>query len=164
MGHPAENRLFEFLPGFFYKIVTLFVFFLVAFSASLHVLWNTLVNTCDDKLAFALLTSVISFLVLIPGYIYLRQGRDNPMEAGVWECAALSGLFEATYTILLYNAYSQEDLSVVYPLSRGIAPVFTLIFGGLIVGDSVSMWHGISQAVVWPEGACAPLLIRLSGQ
>ncbi|MCB2148203.1 MAG: EamA family transporter [Deltaproteobacteria bacterium] len=114
---------------------------LVAIAAAMHVLWNTLVKTCTDKPSFALLTSIFGVLVTSPVYIAVRWYGIAPMGINLWGYAALSGLFEACYTILLFQAYGEGDLSVVYPLSRGVAPVFTMLLGGVLLGDTISVAH-----------------------
>ena len=123
------------------------VMLLVAIAAALHVLWNVLVKTSLDKPAFALLTSFSSFLMITPFYLAMLFS-SAPMKTELWWYAALSGLFEAVYTISLFQAYKEGDLSVVYPLSRGAAPLFTLLLGGVLIGDTIIVTHGIAVAVV----------------
>jgi drug/metabolite transporter (DMT)-like permease len=74
--------------------------------------------------------------------------QPGPLNSEVYIWAALSGLFEAAYVILLFRAYDIADLSVVYPLSRGIAPLVTWIPGGVFVGDSVTMDHGLAVGAI----------------
>jgi drug/metabolite transporter (DMT)-like permease len=114
---------------------------LVLASALLHVFWNTLVKGCADKLSFAWLTTVAGNAVLLPVLAVWRTFEGGAPLAGVggevilW--AAVSGLFEALYVAWLFRAYAEADLSVVYPVSRGAAPVFTLAVAGVLVGDSL---------------------------
>lgn len=128
--------------------MTLFVFMLVAISASLHVLWNTLVKTCRDKASFAWLTSLVGTIVLLPLFIYFRFYHPGTLDWLVLGWSALSGLFEAAYVILLFNAYGSADLSVVYPLSRGVAPMVTLMLGGMLLGDTVSPAHTLAVGII----------------
>ncbi len=128
--------------------MTLTVFILVFVSAALHVFWNAYVKTSRDKVSFAWLTSLAGTLVLVPVFIISRLAAPGPLSAGIIAWAALSGLFEAAYTILLFTAYDRADLSVVYPLSRGVAPLFTLALGGLLLGDTVTPLHGLAVLVV----------------
>lgn len=128
--------------------MTPFVFALVLFSASIHVLWNTFVKQSHDKASFAWLTSMAGSIVLLPIFICCRLVQPGPLNGEVYIWAALSGLFETIYVILLVGAYDKADLSVVYPLSRGIAPLFTWMLGGIFLGDSVSMVHGLAVGVI----------------
>ena len=124
------------------------VFALVAASAALHVLWNALVKTCRDKAAFAVLTSLASFLLVLPLGLLLEGRACFSQPAAFWGLAALSGFCETLYTVFLFRAYRSSDLSVVYPLSRGVAPVFTMVFGGLLIGDTISAFHSLLVAVI----------------
>ena len=125
-----------------------FVFALVLFSASIHVLWNTFVKQSRDKASFAWLTSMAGSIVLLPIFVYSRLLQPGPLNDEVYIWTALSGLFETIYVILLVGAYEKVDLSVVYPLSRGIAPLFTWMLGGIFLGDSISMGHGLAVGVI----------------
>ncbi len=128
--------------------MTPIVFILVVLSAMLHVLWNTLIKTCTDKVSFAWLTSLAGSLVLLPIFILCRLWAPGPLGVEVWLWAALSGLFETFYIIFLFGAYGRADLSVIYPLSRGIAPLITMLLGGVLVGDTVTLPQGLIIAVI----------------
>lgn len=122
--------------------MTLSVFLLVLLSSSLHVLWNTLVKQSEDKPSFAWLTTLVATLLLGPVFVASRLLWPGTLGPLVWSWAALSGLFEALYVVFLFGAYGRADLSLVYPLSRGVAPLVTLILGGRLLGDSVSPLQG----------------------
>jgi drug/metabolite transporter (DMT)-like permease len=128
--------------------VTLFVLLLVLLSASLHVLWNSLVKQSQDKPSFAWLTTLVATLVLVPAFVASRWLWPGTLGPPAWSWAALSGLFEALYVVFLFGAYGRADLSVVYPLSRGVAPLVTLVLGGRLLGDSVSPIHGAAVLTI----------------
>ncbi|MFH1139160.1 MAG: DMT family transporter [Pseudomonadota bacterium] len=114
------------------------VFGLVFLSATLHVLWNLMVKTSHNKVSFAWLTSLVGAAALFPVFLAGRLAAPGPLDAEIWRLALWSSLFQALYVILLFSAYKYADLSVVYPLSRGAAPLFTLLLGDALLGDSVS--------------------------
>lgn len=128
--------------------MTPFVFALVLFSASLHVLWNALVKKSQDKASFAWLTSLVGTIILLPVFIGSRLAGPGVLGPEVWLWASMSGLFEALYVILLFSAYGRAELSVVYPLSRGVAPLMTWALGGVLVGDRVSLENGLAVGVI----------------
>jgi drug/metabolite transporter (DMT)-like permease len=128
--------------------VTPFVFLLVLLSSSLHVLWNTLVKQSEDKPSFAVLTTLMATLALGPVFLVSRVVQPGPLSPAAWSWAALSGLFEALYVVLLFGAYGRADLSVVYPLSRGVAPLVTLVLGGRLLGDWVSSFQGVAVLTI----------------
>ncbi len=136
------------------------VFALVVGSASLHVLWNGLVKSCDDKASFIWLTSVVGCLLLLPVLIVHELFSVQGVCAAAVGWAALSGFFEALYAILLFSAYRYGDLSVVYPLSRGMAPIVLMMLGGVLLGDSVSAGSAAAVAVV----VSGVVMVALSGK
>ena len=105
---------------------------LVLLSAVAHVAWNLLVKVSPNKAAFmwwALLSAVVLALPFAIGDL-----------ARTWNWAVVpvlvvSGLFEVGYIVAVTRAYDIGDLSLVYPLARGSAPVFTVIGGRLLFGD-----------------------------
>jgi len=128
--------------------MTLTVFILVLFSAGLHVFWNAFVKACRDKVSFVWTTSVVGSLTLLPVFVVSRVVSPGPLDWQVVAWAALSGLCEAAYLIPLFVAYDRADLSVVYPLSRGVAPLVTLALGGVLLGDVVTLPHGAAVLIV----------------
>ena len=50
-----------------------------------------------------------------------------------------SGVVEAAYFILLSAAYRRGDLSVVYPLARGTAPLLAVLIGIVIFGERLGV-------------------------
>ncbi len=129
--------------------MTYFVFGLVLLSATMHVFWNTLVKTSEDKASFAFLTTLASTLVLLPFFIASRFISPGSLSPEVWFWALLSGVFEGLYTVFLFTAYRKADLSVVYPLSRGIAPMVTLLLGFLISWDSVGPGQAVTVGIIF---------------
>ncbi len=119
--------------------MSLAVFFMVLTSATLHVLWNTLVKRCGDKLSFAWLTTVVGTLAVLPVFVGARLLAPGPLDARIVGLALLSGLIEAGYIIALFTAYEHADLSVAYPLSRGVAPLVSLVPGMVLLGDRLSL-------------------------
>ena len=59
-------------------------------------------------------------------------------EPAVWPYALTSTLLETLYVIALAYAYRTTDLSFVYPLTRGLAPVLALGAAVALLGHAVS--------------------------
>lgn len=121
---------------------------LVLLSAVLHVLWNTLAKSCDDKLSFAWLTTVLGGLFLVGPFVAARLFSPGLIDGQTWLWAAVSGAFQALYVMLLFTAYGKADLSVVYPVCRGLAPLAVLLLAGRLVGDAVGVWQVAAVGLV----------------
>ena len=99
---------------------------LVLTSAFAHAGWNLLLaRSADTQGATAAALVVVAVLCLPLG---LAGGRIGPAAIPY---AAGSVAAELVYLVLLGAAYARADLSVVYPIARGSAPVLVLVAGGL---------------------------------
>ncbi len=106
---------------------------LILFSAALHAGWNLIVKSEDDKLLSAWLTTLCPPLILWP--LLFLTGLP-PREA--WPILLGSGIIQAAYVASLVRAYEHGDLSVVYPVARGLAPLFVSVGAPLTLGETLS--------------------------
>src|SRR5262245_42158900 len=49
--------------------------------------------------------------------------------------ATISGALEAAYFVFLAAGYRRGDLSVVYPIARGTAPLLAVAIGVVVLGE-----------------------------
>ena len=84
-------------------------------------MWNLLLAGARDSQAFAA-------VVLLVGASSARRLRSFfwDFHAAVWPFLIASSALELVYFALLAFAYTHAELSVVYPLARGLAPVLVL--------------------------------------
>ena len=112
------------------------VFVLVAGAALLHVTWNVLLKTAGDPLRAAVVGMVTAAVLLCPTTFvaWLAVGRPTvPPETLLLSVA--SGALEALYFGFLAAAYRRGDLSLVYPLARGTAPLLAVAIGVGLLGE-----------------------------
>lgn len=115
------------------------VFALVAVSAVIHATWNVILKTTGDPLRTAARALVGSVLVGAPFALVAFVLAGQPaIPPDAWVLAIASGLVEAAYFILLSAAYRRGDLSVVYPIARGTAPLLAVIVGVVILGERLT--------------------------
>jgi drug/metabolite transporter (DMT)-like permease len=91
-------------------------------AAILHALWNLMLAGSRDVLA-ATAVALGSSLVLAAPFAAATWGVER--EAVPWLVA--SAALELAYFFTLTTAYGRAELSLVYPLARGGAPVFVLL-------------------------------------
>src|SRR3954470_19562398 len=113
-------------------------------AALVHALWNLLLAGARDSQAATAVGMCVGCVLFAPALI-------GDVSSGVWPYVVASSALELTYFALLALAYSRFELSAVYPLARGSAPVFVLLVGGV----SVAL-----QAVGVVLVACGVLLVR----
>jgi drug/metabolite transporter (DMT)-like permease len=112
------------------------VFVLVAGAAVLHVTWNVLLKTAGDPLRAAAVGMVTAAAVICPTALvaWLIVGRPAiPTETIV--LSVVSGALEALYFAFLASAYRRGDLSLVYPLARGTAPLLAVAIGVVLLNE-----------------------------
>jgi drug/metabolite transporter (DMT)-like permease len=95
----------------------------LALSAALvHALWNVLVGGARDPQPAAAVAMLASVAVGLPLAV-----ASWDVQAGVAPWAAASAVLELAYIVLLAAAYRRADVSVIYPIARGAAPVLVLV-------------------------------------
>jgi drug/metabolite transporter (DMT)-like permease len=60
------------------------------------------------------------------------------VDGAAWPYIAASAALELVYFVLLASAYQRADLSFVYPIARGTAPVMVLVVSVAALGASLS--------------------------
>jgi drug/metabolite transporter (DMT)-like permease len=113
---------------------------LVIIAAVLHAGWNVLLKTSGDPLRTAVRLQAIGTAVLVPIAVvaWIANGRPPLEPAGV-ALALGSGVLEAIYFLCLSAAYSRGDLSLVYPLARGSAPLLSILIGIGLLGERLGL-------------------------
>src|SRR4051812_48988820 len=109
---------------------------LVLFSAVAHAIWNSLVKSAGDRI---LTMVMIRFTGLVLGLAALPF-VDWPHPES-WKWLALTACIQFGYYALLIRSYDLGDMSVVYPLARGIAPVLTTIAAFISLGEALGPLH-----------------------
>lgn len=127
---------------------------LLAAAAVLHTSWNVLLKASGDPLATATRAVTWGFLIATPilGAVWVAAG--TPLPSGlVIALAAASGGVELLYFIFLSAAYRRGDLSTVYPIARGTAPLLAVAAGILLLGERLHpvAWLGIGLVLagIW---------------
>jgi drug/metabolite transporter (DMT)-like permease len=119
-------------------------------AAVLHAGWNVLLRGSEDVEARFAVVLALSILIFAP------------VAAITWSASwavapyvAASAAFETAYFALLVTAYRRRELSVVYPVSRGSAPVLVLL-GTVVLGRHVSAGAAVGVCLV----AAGVVLVR----
>ncbi len=136
-------------------------------SAVLHAAWNLRLKSSTDPLRVAALALPLGTALSTPfvAGAWLATGRPGlPWPA--WALAALSGLVELGYFHALSAAFRRGDVSSVYPVARGTAPVLAALAGLLLLHERLSPAQlagvAILVAGIWlarPPAASRPALL-----
>ena len=121
--------------------MTLSVALAVLVAALLHASWNALLKSGRDMLLDTASIVIGGGIVALPLVFLVAV----PAPAS-WPFIAGSALIHIAYYVLMVNAYRTGDLSLVYPLMRGTAPMITAVLGIVLLQEwpSAVSWLGMA--------------------
>ena len=145
---------------------------LVLLSALMHAGWNYLVKASPDRLAdtvgYAVAGSLLS-ACLLP--FFPSPARES------WPWLGGTVFIHVAYFLAVVETYRHADLSLAYPLMRGLAPLLValaaplagdatspalllgvlLIAAGIVFPAALGIHHGAvaARSLVWPLGVAA---------
>ena len=102
-------------------------------AAFLHASWNVLLAGARDSEAATAVATLCGVALLAP--VALVTGG---VSSAALPFAATSAALHVGYLALLARAYQDGEVSVVYPISRGSAPVLVLAFGALFLSEGAT--------------------------
>ena len=116
--------------------MTLAALALVLLAAVLHAVWNFLAKLSHNTIAYLWWGSTFGAI----GYgIYLLFTSTIYLPTQVLPYYAISVAAELGFFVTLVRGYQHGDLSLVYPISRGSAPIFIAIWSALFVGERLPL-------------------------
>jgi drug/metabolite transporter (DMT)-like permease len=110
---------------------------LVLVAAVAHAVWNLLARRADEKLAFLWCGTLVTSVLFLPVGAWLLL-TGPPISLAGWGVLAVSAGPEALYYWTLAQAYRYGDLSLVYPIARGTAPVLVPLLAVTLLGERLS--------------------------
>ena len=123
--------------------MSLGIFLAVLAAAFLHALWNALIKLGTSKIGAMVILSVME--VPIGLGVAFFMGPINP-AAIPWVIAA--GVTHFAYKFFLSYAYERGDLSRVYPIARGAAPMIVAVAGIFLLSDEMNTRQYIAITVL----------------
>eukprot|EP00752_Nemacystus_decipiens_P000647 g647.t1 len=119
------------------------VFAMVLGAAVLHAAWNALVKVNADRLVMIalMMVSQVAVALLVVPFVAFPTPESWPY---IWASTALN----TAYCLFLIGAYRYGDLSHVYPISRGSAPLIVAVVSVAVVGETLSRQAGLSVIVI----------------
>ncbi len=116
------------------------IFSIVLFAALLHAVWNAIVKMAPDKTLTAILVALSGAIVSAVVVPTLPQPA-----AAAWPFLAVSTVLQVGYYALVAGAYRAADMSLAYPLMRGLAPLIVALVTAFALGDHLTApaWIGV---------------------
>ena len=109
------------------------MFLMVLGAALVHATWNALVKTDRDRLALIRVMSVTQLVVSVCLLPFVAVPAPES-----WPYLAASMVLCTGYMLFLNRAYQMGDLSLAYPLARGVAPFIVAVVSVWFLGEQLS--------------------------
>ena len=106
---------------------------LVLLAAVLHASWNALVKASGDPLINIAIVTGVGGLCSIP-WLFLSPFP----QAETWTWLIASAVVHYAYQLSLVRMYRLGDLSQVYPIARGLAPLGVGILAAVGAGEALA--------------------------
>ena len=125
------------------------IYFLIFFAAFLHALWNIIIKSLDNSLVGVAVKVFFQSIIFFPFIFFV------PFPEGItWFYITCSFLLHSLYFILLGIMYDRKDLTFIYPIARGCAPVFVTILSFIFFKDIISFFGLVGILII-----CLALLL-----
>ena len=119
------------------------VFLAVLAAALMHASWNLLVKLKLDRfLSLFLLQTLMGLMGIAMLFFFAWPARAS------LPYALVSGVLHTGYNIFLARSYRDGDLSLVYPIARGAAPLITLLATWLVASEQISAVTAIAIGIL----------------
>ena len=119
------------------------VLLIVLLAALLHALWNALVKTSADR---AVTLGLVATGHCLPAFALLPFVPVPTTEAFAFIIA--STVIHWAYYYFLNISYRFGDLSLIYPIARGTAPVMVALGAMIWADESLPLWAWIGIVTV----------------
>ena len=119
------------------------VFAMVLGAALLHAAWNALVKVNADRLVLVAImqASQIALALLVVPFVALPTAES-------WPYILASTALNTAYFLFLIGAYRYGDLSHVYPIARGVAPLIVAVLSVAVVGEVLNSQATLSVVLI----------------
>ena len=123
--------------------MTTTVFIAVIFAAVIHSVWNGMIKKHEDKY-IALVALVLGHVPLSIVVLFFTPMISIESIPYIF----VSAIFLAGYEWCLLSAYRLEDYTKIYPIARGSAPIFIVIFSLLLFNVSILKFELVGILVI----------------
>lgn len=119
---------------------------LVLVSALAHSTWNLLLKRSGSPEVFiwCLLVASTVFLAPLGGVLFWLY----PIDPVGWLFVLATVFLHVLYFILLGRGYSQGDLSVVYPVARGVGPMLVPFLAVFLLRETIALPAALGIAAI----------------
>jgi drug/metabolite transporter (DMT)-like permease len=115
---------------------------LIVISGAAHAVISAILKSGRDKMSSRALIDGFSAVLVLPAVFVL------PAPAGAWGWLAISGVTHFAYLLALVKSFETAEMSVAYPIARGIAPALAAIVAVGVFHEPISALVVLGVALV----------------
>jgi len=112
---------------------------LVLVAALLHAVWNIVAKKAGGDNRFALIAALQLLVLWAPVGLWASWGVVSNWGIAEWAIVLASAVVHLVYFSTLLRGYRKSDLTVVYPVARGSAPLLSSLGAVLWLGESLGV-------------------------
>lgn len=111
-------------------------------SGALHAAVNAILKAGRDKMSSRALIDGFSAILILPLAFVVE------LPHGAWGWLAASWVTHLVYLVCLIKAFEAADMSVAYPILRGVAPALAAVAAVLVFGEPIDVPVAAGVALV----------------
>lgn len=112
---------------------------LVLAAALCHATWNLVAKKAGGGNDFVLMGSILVTVLWAPLVIWIGVQEVVHWGHTEWLLVTISAAVHVVYFRTLLHGYAVSDLTVVYPVARGSAPLLSSIGAVVVLGEALSL-------------------------
>ncbi|MDP9007114.1 MAG: DMT family transporter [Pseudomonadota bacterium] len=125
---------------------------LILISGFAHAVVNAILKAGNDKMSRRALIDGFSALILAPAAFLV------PLPTNAWSWLIASAAVHGLYLFSLIKSFEQSDMTVAYPIARGIAPMLAAAGAVAIFHEPISVYVVVGIVSI----ACGVMCIGVS--
>lgn len=111
-------------------------------SGMVHAVVNAILKAGKDKMSSRALIDGFSALIVLPVAFFV------PLPHGAWWWLAGSMAVHLVYLVSLVNAFERADMTVAFPIARGVAPAIASAVAVGLFHEAITVWVAIGVGLV----------------
>ena len=118
--------------------MTLGITLLILFSSLIHSIWNIQLKKSQEPFKFLICIGTCAWVIFTPYSIFKLFTSTISIETAIF--IFFSFIIHFFYFIFLGKAYSKFELSLVYPIARGLSVFLLPIYGIFILSETITVF------------------------
>jgi drug/metabolite transporter (DMT)-like permease len=125
--------------------MTTTVFTIVLIAAAIHAAWNALIKSSGDKYSATVGLAIGQVPFALGTLLFVPLPNWN-----CWPYLFAGTVLHVVYYLLLQRSYQTGELTQIYPIARGSAPLLTAVLATVFVGEHLGPtgWLAIGLIVI----------------